>query len=286
VTRTKRLKQPVDSSDGTRILITRYRPRGVPKGQETWEVWDKRLAPSVELLDAWYGKHRVGRKVVQRDLPPISWNEYSVRFCLEMEHQDSRAALLDYGKRSEQGEIITLLCYCENEEHCHRSLLKSLIENRKGIMKNKKHDDIIKRILENIPSVATIDRLEQPPRPLIGLYQPDLIRYVCRPRELIDVIIEVEASDFTGKDIPGACVLADNLVERTETVDSPTLAFVVPDDIETRELSHMEERLNAAKSRMQNVVVAPAMREKDFIRWVKQRQNDFSGLATEGSLDL
>ncbi|HBP23593.1 MAG TPA: hypothetical protein DEA08_38170, partial [Planctomycetes bacterium] len=70
---------------GERVLITRYRPRGVPKGQETWQRWDKRLAPSVELLDAYLGRRREGRKVVARDLEPISWEEFTRRFQSELE---------------------------------------------------------------------------------------------------------------------------------------------------------------------------------------------------------
>ena len=31
-------------------------------------------------------------------------------------------------QRSKKGEIITLLCYCERGEHCHRYIVKSMIE--------------------------------------------------------------------------------------------------------------------------------------------------------------
>ena len=47
---TKRWNDPLEPGDGTRILICRYRPRGLPKGEETWNVWKPELGPSKELL--------------------------------------------------------------------------------------------------------------------------------------------------------------------------------------------------------------------------------------------
>ena len=34
-------------------------------------------------------------------------------------------------QRSKKGETITLLCYCEKGKHCHRYIIKSLIENQR-----------------------------------------------------------------------------------------------------------------------------------------------------------
>ena len=48
--KTKRWNDPREPDDGYRILITRYRPRGLPKGQETWDAWIPGLGPSRELL--------------------------------------------------------------------------------------------------------------------------------------------------------------------------------------------------------------------------------------------
>ena len=50
--RTRRWNDPAEAGDGTRILITRYRPRGVAKADETWDVWMRHLAPSAELVAA------------------------------------------------------------------------------------------------------------------------------------------------------------------------------------------------------------------------------------------
>ena len=75
--RTKRWNDPPDEADGYRLLICRYRPRGVPRSAETWDAWCKGLAPSVGLHAAVYGK--LG--------PPIAFDEYARRFLVEMTSQ-------------------------------------------------------------------------------------------------------------------------------------------------------------------------------------------------------
>jgi uncharacterized protein YeaO (DUF488 family) len=117
--KTKRWNDPIDAADGWRVLITRYRPRGIAKENETWDTWWKTLAPSTELHAAAYGKFA----------DPISYHEYKKRYLLEM--QDSAAIkainfIRDYVKRK---NTITLLCSsaCRDVEKCHRKILKELI---------------------------------------------------------------------------------------------------------------------------------------------------------------
>ncbi len=101
-----------------RLLICRYRPRGLRKADETWDAWWKTLGPSRELHADFYGKHGA----------PIAWEEYRRRYLAEIRGQ---AALIEQlAARVRQGETVTLLCSsaCVDEEHCHRTLLKELIE--------------------------------------------------------------------------------------------------------------------------------------------------------------
>ena len=117
--RTKRWNDPIDAAaDGTRVLVTRYRPRGVARADETWSEWLPAVAPSVALHAAAYGK--TGLK--------IAWEGYRVRYLTEMRQQ--RDAIAALAARVAAGETITLLCsaQCERESRCHRSLLKTLIE--------------------------------------------------------------------------------------------------------------------------------------------------------------
>src|SRR6476620_1144294 len=72
--RTRRWDDPKEEGDGLRILITRYRPRGLPKADETWDIWMPNLGPSKELHAAVYGKVGTG----------ISWQTYLTKYLVEM----------------------------------------------------------------------------------------------------------------------------------------------------------------------------------------------------------
>ena len=125
--RTKSLAEPVERSDGIRVFIARYRPRGLPRGAERWDRWEKRLAPSAELLAEYHGKRREGARVVAKDLPALSWEEYEVRFLAEMEAAGPRAAIAALKEELDQGWTITLLCHCKEAKRCHRRLVRRLL---------------------------------------------------------------------------------------------------------------------------------------------------------------
>ena len=122
---TKRWNDPVEPADGHRLLVTRYRPRGLKKEDETWHAWEKELGPSVELHAAVYGK---GERT------PISWETYRQRYLKEMLGPTQRARIKALAERVKAGETITLLCstQCTRADRCHRSLLKALIERQSG----------------------------------------------------------------------------------------------------------------------------------------------------------
>jgi uncharacterized protein YeaO (DUF488 family) len=116
--RTRRWNDPGEPDDGFRLLITRYRPRGVSKADETWDEWIPKLGPSAALHANVYGKHG----------SPIGWPAYRARYLAEQ--RGNRAIIEDLARRSKAGETITLLCSsaCERESRCHRSVLRELIE--------------------------------------------------------------------------------------------------------------------------------------------------------------
>ena len=118
--RTKRWNDPVEPGDGFRVLVCRYRPRGVRKEDETWDVWWKDLGPSVELHAAYWGK---------RGKPPIAWSEYKRRYLAEVKGNPLLDALAE---KVAAGERVTLLCSsaCLDPSRCHRTLLVGLVEKR------------------------------------------------------------------------------------------------------------------------------------------------------------
>lgn len=116
--KTKRWCVPAEPDDGLRVLVCRYRPRGLPKAKETWDVWMRDLAPSPELFDAFYAKGQTA----------ITLDAYRERYHQEMQAQ--REKIAELAARVDAGETVTLLCSkdCILAEVCHRTLLAELIE--------------------------------------------------------------------------------------------------------------------------------------------------------------
>jgi uncharacterized protein YeaO (DUF488 family) len=121
--KTKRWNDPREADDGWRILICRYRPRALPKADETWAKWYKVLGPSVKLHADFYGKNG----------EPISWEAYRERYLKEMVEMEAEYGYIDQlAELLAEGKTITLLCSsaCVDASHCHRTLLQQLIEDR------------------------------------------------------------------------------------------------------------------------------------------------------------
>lgn len=120
--RTKRWNDPVAKDDGTRLLVTRYRPRALKKHRENWDEWLKQLAPSVALHAAAYGK----------DAPAIPFDEYRERYFAEM--RGVSGVITALAERVRGGESLTLLCStaCTDPQRCHRTLLRSLVYEALG----------------------------------------------------------------------------------------------------------------------------------------------------------
>ncbi len=116
--RTRRWNDPPHKGEGTRILVCRYRPRGVRKEDETWDEWVPDLGPSRELHANYYS---------ETSLP---WSEYRRRYLAEMEATKATFYIRALRQRVASGEAITLLCSsaCSDEKKCHRTLLKGLVE--------------------------------------------------------------------------------------------------------------------------------------------------------------
>jgi uncharacterized protein YeaO (DUF488 family) len=116
--RTKRWNDPAEPDDGYRLLVCRYRPRGVPKVGEPWDAWCPALAPSKALHAAAYGKTGA----------PLDFPDYEKRFRAEMDAR--RFWITGYADRVRRGETVTLLCSsaCTDEARCHRTIVKQLLE--------------------------------------------------------------------------------------------------------------------------------------------------------------
>ena len=120
--RTRRWNDPPAEDDGFRLLVCRYRPRGVAKADEQWDDWWHELGPSRELHAAFWGKNAKA----------ITFDEYAPRYLSEMQGQIFRIRAL--AERARAGETITLLCSsaCTDPARCHRTLLAKVIAATRG----------------------------------------------------------------------------------------------------------------------------------------------------------
>ena len=133
--KTKRWNDPAEPDDGFRLLVTRYRPRGVAKAEETWDQWMPQLGPGKDLHAAVYTDRS----------SPIPWPHYRRRY---VEEQRKNAQIIaDLARRVRSGETITLLCSsaCVRESRCHRSILRELIENAMAAMQGGDLSDVSDR---------------------------------------------------------------------------------------------------------------------------------------------
>lgn len=113
--KTKSVYDLVEQSDGQRFLVTRFWPRGLSKAGLSLAAWLRELAPSKESLKAW----KAG---------DVSWSEYRVRYHEGLSGQQEQIRKLS---DKAAGGTITLLCFePESDPHCHRHLLKRMIEER------------------------------------------------------------------------------------------------------------------------------------------------------------
>ena len=79
--KTKRIYEPPEADDGTRILVDRLWPRGLSKAAAKLDFWAKALSPSRELRK-WYSHD------------PEKWPEFRKRYAAELKGQPAEVALL------------------------------------------------------------------------------------------------------------------------------------------------------------------------------------------------
>jgi uncharacterized protein YeaO (DUF488 family) len=117
-----RLGSPRKPNEGLRLGTVRRPPRGVPKTQfaklDYYDVWLPNLAPSQELVG-----------FALRSQNDRSWKAFERKFRAEMTKPDA-ARVLDVLAALSHQTNFSLGCYCENEQRCHRSILRKLLAER------------------------------------------------------------------------------------------------------------------------------------------------------------
>jgi uncharacterized protein YeaO (DUF488 family) len=117
-----RLGTPRTANEGLRLGTVRRPPRGVPKAEfskrDFYDTWLPNLSPSPDLMAQ--GQAAQDEK---------SWAAFRRKFQAEMKHPEA-SHLLDLLAALSHRTEFSLGCYCENEHHCHRSVLRELLAQR------------------------------------------------------------------------------------------------------------------------------------------------------------
>ncbi|GLS04477.1 hypothetical protein GCM10007860_16240 [Chitiniphilus shinanonensis] len=114
-----RLGSPRLPGEGLRIGTVRRPPRGVPKREfasgNWYDVWFPNLAPSPETV-----------KLAQAATTPAQWAEFVRKYRAEMAQPEHAHAIALLAALSQHSDF-SVGCYCEDEAHCHRSVLRELL---------------------------------------------------------------------------------------------------------------------------------------------------------------
>ena len=126
-----RLGSPRAADEGLRLGTVRRPPRGVAKDQlasrDFYDVWMPEVAPSEALLKAHLRSGSGRGKKAEDD--PVQWRRFARRYRIEMKRPEP-ARLLDLLAALSHRTNLSVGCYCANEERCHRSVLRALLEER------------------------------------------------------------------------------------------------------------------------------------------------------------
>ena len=117
-----RLGSPRGSNEGLRVGTVRRPPRGVPKSQfaklNFYDVWLPNLSPSQDLVSL--AMHSQGKDW---------WKTFERKFRAEMNQPDV-SRVLDLLAALSHSANFSVGCYCEDEQRCHRSILRKLLAER------------------------------------------------------------------------------------------------------------------------------------------------------------
>ena len=121
-----RLGSPRHPDEGLRIGTVRRPPRGVPKerfaSDDWYDVWLPQLAPSADLV-----KQALGATT------PREWDAFVRKYRAEMGSADNQR-LLGLLAALSRDTNLSVGCYCEDETHCHRSVLRELLAEHGAVL--------------------------------------------------------------------------------------------------------------------------------------------------------
>jgi uncharacterized protein YeaO (DUF488 family) len=112
--KTKSIFEPAQESDGYRVLITRFYPRGIRRTH--FDEWVSSLSPNRDLL---FG-YKEGR---------IDWDSFMDSFFEQLKNDVESVEAIHALYDSSRNRDITLLCFEKDGVPCHRHFVRDVIEN-------------------------------------------------------------------------------------------------------------------------------------------------------------
>lgn len=124
-----RLGTPRAPDEGLRIGTVRRPPRGVPKAdfakRDFYDVWYPNLAPSVPAMKQ--------AQLAQQAQDAKGWAAFVRKYRAEMATPDNARTLELLAALSQRANF-AVGCYCADEAHCHRSVLRALLAERGAVI--------------------------------------------------------------------------------------------------------------------------------------------------------
>ena len=108
----KNLYDKPETSDGERILVMWFWPRGISKKKAKIDFWMKELGTQPDLIKKWKSQK-------------ISWQDFEREYRKSLKGKEEM--LKDLAERSRKGNI-TLLCTDKDPARCHRTILADEIK--------------------------------------------------------------------------------------------------------------------------------------------------------------
>jgi uncharacterized protein YeaO (DUF488 family) len=115
-----RLGSPRAADEGLRLGTVRRPPRGVPKKdfakRDYYDVWLPELSPTAAVVSA----------AMHGEWSPAKWKKFVSAYVREMNAPAPKHIIGMLAALSHQTNF-SVGCYCEDESHCHRSILRDLL---------------------------------------------------------------------------------------------------------------------------------------------------------------
>ncbi|MFF9568202.1 DUF488 domain-containing protein [Streptomyces sp. NPDC014685] len=116
--RVRRVYEPKEDGDGTRVLVDRLWPRGESKEKAAIDKWLKDITPSDELRD-WYHEDRTATR----------YDEFVDRYRAELADPVHAAAVRELVELVREGGPVTLVTAVKDVPHSHVPVIVDHLEH-------------------------------------------------------------------------------------------------------------------------------------------------------------